>query len=540
MLVKTLAPLHLCTSLCQQCSFSASTAGLSVPLEHVRAHILPTEKDESSIRAVIASETSMLTGIDEHIFRMARQLNELKAHRETFRTHLDRKHTLLSPIRRLPPELTGRILETVIVDTLRQRGSRFLVKRHPLLRVCHRWRNIVLGMPHIWANITLFPYRDADWDHALADRVQISRPLSLHLTVIGTMEAVEAEARSQFQADPGSEARWQHFSDILNSSSGRWRSVRFDLLCPPTPYRPDFSRMTTLYLRRTIRRSGSPSLALFENAPALVNVRIQDMLLAGLILPRQRLRRLTVCLHPGESTSKFREVLAQCVALEELACTAREKSTTPSPLITLPNLRCVTLRHSAPPLLSILQIPKIREVHLLSDAGSEDERHQGFLLKQFSTRSHTPEWTILTCSVVESAWQREILPHLRRINRLRIIDEHSNSHLQSLVLMMTVVRRSGYFPKLTRLDLLSLTIDDEVKVYAVEELLDSRPIDLQVRNLGPYRERLSTYARSRGCTIREGGTPFTGHPGRWGQAVEDSAWVDICARSSEDDVDCMQ
>ncbi|KAL1667732.1 hypothetical protein GGF50DRAFT_111889 [Schizophyllum commune] len=524
MLVKTLAPLHLCTSLCQQDRFSASTAGLSVPLELVRAHILPTEKDESSIRAVIASETSMLAGIDEHIFRMARQLNELRAHRETFRTHLDRKRTLLSPIRRLPPELTGRILETVIVDTLRQRGSRFLVKRHPLLRVCHRWRNIVLGMPLIWANITLFPYRDADWDHALADRVQISRPLSLHLTVIGTMEAVEAEARSQFQADPGSEARWQHFSDILNSSSGRWRSVRFDLLCPPTPYQPDFSRMTTLYLRRTFRRSGSPSLALFENAPALVNVRIQDMLFAGLILPWQRLRRLTVCLHPSESTSKFREVLAQCVALEELACTARRRSTTPSPLITLPNLRCITLRHSAPPLLSILQIPKTREVHLLSDAGSEDERHQGFHLKQFSTRSHTPKWTILTCSVVESAWQREILA---RINRLRIIDEHSNSHLQSLVLMMAVARRSGYFPRLTRLDLLSLAIDDEIKVEAVEELLDSRPIDLQVRNLGTYREHLSTYARSRGCTIREGGTPFTGHPGRWGQAVEGPAWEDI-------------
>ncbi|KAI5899776.1 uncharacterized protein SCHCODRAFT_02561440 [Schizophyllum commune H4-8] len=540
MLVKMLAPLHLSTSLCQQCSFSASTAGLSVPLELIRAHILPTEKDECSIRNAIASETSVLSGIDEQISCMQRQLDELRAHRETFRTHIERKHTLLSPIRRLPPELTGRILEMVIVDTLRQKGGRSLVKVHPLLQVCHRWRNIVLGMPYIWADIALFPYCDADWDDVLADRVERSRPLSLHLTVTGTEEAVEAETQSQSQVDPESVARWQHFSDIFNSFSDRWRSVCFDTLCPPTPYQPTFSRLTSLYLRRTFDNPGSPSLALFANAPALVNVRIQDVFFAGLTLPWRQLRHLTVCLRPSESTRKFRDVLEQCVFLVELACTAHRESTSPSPLIVLPNLRCLTLRHSALRLLWFLWIPKIREVHLLSDASVENEHQQGYILKDIITSIPTPELTVITCSVVGSEWQQSLLPHLARISHLRIIDEHSDNQLESMDIMAAVVRKSGYFLKITRLDLLSLIIDGEAKARAVEELLDSCPIDLEVDDLCTYRERLSTYARSRGCKIYEGGAPFIGHPGRCRQEAEDSAWEDICARSWEDGVDSMQ
>ncbi|KAF7327979.1 hypothetical protein MKEN_00378300 [Mycena kentingensis (nom. inval.)] len=123
----------------------------------------PSESEACTIRQVIASKEAQLDQIQLEIAQAASTqetaatdrtrlvLAELLRQRDATHETLEAHRALLSPIRRIPPEILGEIF----LHTLR--GERVAAKDCPLLllQVSSSWRAVALSTPALWASVSV-------------------------------------------------------------------------------------------------------------------------------------------------------------------------------------------------------------------------------------------------------------------------------------------------------------------------------------------------------------------------------------------------
>ncbi|KAF5346307.1 hypothetical protein D9758_011508 [Tetrapyrgos nigripes] len=104
------------------------------------------------IRTIIHAHEQELALVDDEITRQESILNELKCRRDLLSRSINNHRILLSPIRRLFPELLAEIfIHCLPSNHLPTRSS----AEAPLLllRICKRWRDIALKTPRLWCGI---------------------------------------------------------------------------------------------------------------------------------------------------------------------------------------------------------------------------------------------------------------------------------------------------------------------------------------------------------------------------------------------------
>jgi hypothetical protein len=143
--------------------------------------IYPSPEEARQIREILSINTGDLARLDVAIAHAQTVLESLSEERAKKRKCIDIHNSLLSPIRKLAPEL----LAEVFLHTLQEEPLTPKAKTAPLLllKVCKVWRIIALGTPQLWASL--------DIDHATGKHVQsianwLSRSGSCPLSLCNT------------------------------------------------------------------------------------------------------------------------------------------------------------------------------------------------------------------------------------------------------------------------------------------------------------------------------------------------------------------
>jgi hypothetical protein len=198
------------------------------------------------------------------IVQLTRKRNEIV---ENIRQH----RAILSPVRRVPPELVCEIL----VLSLSSDDDEDTPNRPPwhFGHICRFWRHCVLAYPALWSSITIPSSSSSSDPHPLISMIEIQ----LVRCADAPLRVCWSPSDERTAADPGS-------VDLVLAHSSRWRTLRLDIcyeLDAPVSLdwlRPANGRLVAL---ETFEVTGSSGFRvdipdIFSTTPSLRNVFLTD------------------------------------------------------------------------------------------------------------------------------------------------------------------------------------------------------------------------------------------------------------------------
>lgn len=236
----------------------------------------PSPEDVAELRALVATNESSLSSLNEEIEACSKQLSALRAKAYPHTLTIRRCQAAMALARLIPLELLAEIFEHAS-DAGWARGP--IVVSH----VCSTWRAAAQAHPRVWSRVTVnFDKRDpVGWTEYW---LSMARQSPLHVTMINT----------------GLTTQLAHVMVLLLEHSERWVSLTLDLHLTHT--RQVLSVCTSRFTK--LRSIDMSLLAVdesveaaeavtgfgdaFQDAPALTSVSI-----SGNVLPRDLPSRLT-------------------------------------------------------------------------------------------------------------------------------------------------------------------------------------------------------------------------------------------------------
>ncbi|KAI5899778.1 uncharacterized protein SCHCODRAFT_02682742 [Schizophyllum commune H4-8] len=517
MVVEQFERTHTQTRLCLSCDSSIETDTQSVPLSLVHSPALPTDHEALSIQHSISSDIDALRGLDRQICQLEGIIRALCIHRDDVRSNVDRKRALLSPIRCLPPEIMGIIIDFAITSTFRRKRDSSLVKQHPVLQVCRRWRELAISMPRLWTNIVLYPCADRGWNDTLALCIERSSSHPLHLVLHRGRPSWHTTIVMKDYYIHLPDLEWKRACVSLVGAAHRWRSMRLELLDAPSwllDRTPFFSQLKGLDLRRfglSLRGDNQ----LFRDCPALDSLRLESLDVHNMRLPWSQLRRLEI--HSSPDITSFVTALSQCPGLESLILSMDFQGVFGPVPINLPALQSLTMRKSSYCALAFLIMPNLLDLRL--EPSAEDAAEYELLARLYIAAllahcdvnnrfSQSLVTTLLLPAAPGTDWHT-LWSKFPRITHLTVTDDLMDNNLRTVEVINSLANRTDCLPSLARLDLPSFFVDEEAKAEALEALFDGRALEVVVYET-EYHGRLSNHAQSRGGSIREGAVPTLG------------------------------
>ncbi|KAJ7493753.1 hypothetical protein FB451DRAFT_448654 [Mycena latifolia] len=223
------------SSQCPACgAFAQSTVGSSSLAPDSSLHIapgtrhhepltsneVPLELDLIAVKSVISKTDVLLACLDTDISRLRDRLNQLEDERATLQSFSTQNKAILSPLRRIPPEILGDIFSWTLPsvdDALDGRG--FHVGRSPwfLGQVSSRWRAVALSRPSLWSLVVFdFPHSSRHCPLPILE-IQIARARSLKIHLYGCEESDSRLQLPVFQCLSLYSSRWEELSISLTS-----------------------------------------------------------------------------------------------------------------------------------------------------------------------------------------------------------------------------------------------------------------------------------------------------------------------------------
>ncbi|KAJ7230286.1 hypothetical protein GGX14DRAFT_582744 [Mycena pura] len=349
----------------------------------LRSNEAPLESELSDIKTSSSDMDSRLAFLDDEIARLRARVEQLEEERIVIRTRREHNRAILSPLRRMPPEVLAEVflwsLPPRYVDY--KRGG-YDVKESPwvLTHVCSRWRAVALSTSSLWSCIviTYFP-----------ENVSFSAyPLPLvkaHIQRSGSQQLVVS-----FEGCETSD--WEPQVEVfrcLAQHCGRWVELDMRLTSPLLPLlislRDQVPCLRKIWLEwyNLEIQAGVQTINCFETARALVDVGISTLPpYIPIPLPVHQLTRYSMNApwHVHQSILKLAPNLVEariCVATDE-----RWSESQPSP-ITLPFLR--RLYASDTEILDYTTVPTLEEIAFCVDGDDLDlQRRLASLLDRSS------------------------------------------------------------------------------------------------------------------------------------------------------------
>ncbi|RDB30424.1 hypothetical protein Hypma_007287 [Hypsizygus marmoreus] len=187
----------------------------------------PSETDLQFRRRVSEShvpspaETSIIHRAVAHAHRALARLQE---ERRALQCYIDEQTYITAPIRRLPPEILGKIMIEVhpVRDVCKSGGYDAVW----LASVCRLWRDVSLSIPPLWSSFNLV------WDTAAkvsgpAAHKTMANSLALHLSRSGIYSLSIDITFNRFPDGPPMIVPGAFFAQFA-SHSDRWHSLRID------------------------------------------------------------------------------------------------------------------------------------------------------------------------------------------------------------------------------------------------------------------------------------------------------------------------
>ncbi|KAF7372538.1 F-box domain-containing protein [Mycena venus] len=175
----------------------------------------PQESQIPLIRDIISDDQNRIILMDAEIFALETQIHNLNANlaqslqkRNDAAVHAHQHRSILSPIRRVPPELICEIFE-ILHDG--KAGTR---PPWSFGHICRSWRHIALSFEQLWSFIVVRSPPSAKWD-ALVASIEVQLQRSAHVPLDIYFPDVRSEMDSRVLG-------------LVLSRCNRWRSLCLD------------------------------------------------------------------------------------------------------------------------------------------------------------------------------------------------------------------------------------------------------------------------------------------------------------------------
>ncbi|KAJ7272837.1 hypothetical protein C8J57DRAFT_260219 [Mycena rebaudengoi] len=144
---------HSETALCTQCDHAFKHNGFKkdpmIPImDALRNYYFPEGREARDIVEAMGLIDLEFERYDPEISRVRAILETLERKRKSLEVYQERYRSVLSPVRKLPPE----ILQTIFLIC---RGSDPRLLLPVVDQVCHRWREVALQTPELWAIVSI-------------------------------------------------------------------------------------------------------------------------------------------------------------------------------------------------------------------------------------------------------------------------------------------------------------------------------------------------------------------------------------------------
>ncbi|KAJ7138199.1 hypothetical protein C8R44DRAFT_976021 [Mycena epipterygia] len=285
----------------------------------------------------------------------------LEEERDSLLSHLANNTAIVSPLRRMPPELLGEIFQWTLppIDEEIMSAS---CNQWVLTKVSSHWRAIAHSTPSLWSTIVVdFP---SYTPHALSIiKVHIQRAQTLKIHFEGSSDSDSQPQIEIFQCLAEHCSRWQELSIELTSDLVPLLSVLRD--------RIPLLRRLSMSWNDSESQTGVDSIDCFERAPSLVDAAIFNKSRhVPILLPAHQLTRYWIdgpwAFHRGLLT-----VAPNLVQVH--ICVRFSAEPLPESDDTIHLLRLQRLFVSNPEVLNYLRAPVLEEIALQVDDELEEE-----------------------------------------------------------------------------------------------------------------------------------------------------------------------
>ncbi|KAJ7138249.1 hypothetical protein C8R44DRAFT_661285, partial [Mycena epipterygia] len=150
------------TSRCSECgAVTTSKEPFDLPIAtpgtaHHRllnSNEVPMESDSILVQSVILKAGGRLADLDDAISELRDRMKRLEEERASVSIHLAKNAAIISPLRRMPPEVLGEIFSWTLpsVGVLHQRHFGVAISPWVLTHISSRWRAVSISTPSLWS-----------------------------------------------------------------------------------------------------------------------------------------------------------------------------------------------------------------------------------------------------------------------------------------------------------------------------------------------------------------------------------------------------
>ncbi|KAJ7483454.1 hypothetical protein FB451DRAFT_1129354 [Mycena latifolia] len=187
-----------------------ATRTLALHQKLLNSNVAPEGAEVAFVRSVISKTGGRLEYFDDEIARLRNQLKELEEERAVLSSYHAQNNAILSPLRRMPPEVVGEIFSWTLPSASDALRDRFDIRRSPwvLTHISSCWRAVALSTPSLWSLIVI-SYSCSTYPLRMLE-TQLARARSLKIHLYG---CEESDSRPQITA-----------FECLAQHSASWRS----------------------------------------------------------------------------------------------------------------------------------------------------------------------------------------------------------------------------------------------------------------------------------------------------------------------------
>ncbi|KAJ6491987.1 hypothetical protein C8R45DRAFT_990118 [Mycena sanguinolenta] len=175
----------------------------------------PGDSELAFIRPIAEETSARLASLDAEISRLKDRLRELEAERTALSRYHAQNAQILSPLRRIPAELLGRIFSWALLsvcDVLRPKNCPWT-----LTHVCARWRSIAISDSSLWSPIVIDFSVEMRYPMKLV-KIQMERAQSLRINFCGSENSNSPTQVALFNLLAEQSGRWEELSIKLTSN----------------------------------------------------------------------------------------------------------------------------------------------------------------------------------------------------------------------------------------------------------------------------------------------------------------------------------
>ncbi|KAJ7483463.1 hypothetical protein FB451DRAFT_1364382 [Mycena latifolia] len=238
--------------------------------ELLSTNAAPEGPELAFVHSVVSNTGARLADVENEISRLQARLQQLEEERAKLSSYYARNNAILSPLRRMPPEVLGEIFSwTLPPDRHGFERLKFNTNSSPwlLAQISSRWRAVALSTPSLWSSIVI-NYTDQHSNPLSRVKTQIERAHKLPIYFYGTEKWMSQPQIEMFSCLAEHSARWD----------GLFIELTSDLVPLLASLRDRVPSLRRLGIQWDVpdSQAGVESIDCFQTAPSLSNVDIYN------------------------------------------------------------------------------------------------------------------------------------------------------------------------------------------------------------------------------------------------------------------------